>query len=342
MNILLTSAGRRTYLVKYFQEALVGNGLVHAGNSFYSAALQAADKAIITPSIYDSSYIDFLIDYCKKNNITAILSFFDVDLPILAKAKNRFKEDGISVVVSDSVVIHICNDKWETYKFLIDHRFNTPISFINIHNVKNALTKKNIKFPLILKPRWGMGSIGVYEVENLKELEILYSRCKKDVFKSYLSYESEQDPENCIIIQEKKTGEEFCMEVINDLQSQYITTFVKRKKDMRGGEDQNAVTEKNPLLESTGMKISQILKHVANLDVDCFICDGVPYIIEMNARFGGHYPFSHLAGANLPLAIIKWLKHEPVEKKLLEINYGVEGFKDINPIIINKNNLTKG
>lgn len=103
---------------------------------------------------------------------------------------------------------------------------------------------------------------------------------------------------------------------------------------MRGGEDQNAVTEKNSLLESIGMKISHILKHIANLDVDCFICDGVAYIIEMNARFGGHYPFSHLAGANLPLAIIKWIRGESVEKELLEIKYGVEGVKDINPIIL--------
>lgn len=230
MNILLTSAGRRTYLVKYFQEALSGNGLVHAGNSVYSAALQAADKAVITPLIYDSSYIDFLIKYCKKNNITAILSFFDVDLPILAKSKDRFKEAGISAVVSDYGVIHICNDKWETYNFLIDNRLDTPTSFINLHNVKIALTKQAINFPLIIKPRWGMGSIGLYEAENLMELDIFYSRCKKEIFKSYLSYESNEDPENCIIIQEKKTGEEFCMEVINNLDGKYINTFVKRKK----------------------------------------------------------------------------------------------------------------
>lgn len=342
MNILLTSAGRRTYLVKYFQEALAGTGLVHAGNSSYTAALQAADKAVITPLIYDSSYIDFLIEYCRKNNITAILSFFDVDLPILAKSKNRLETEGIQVVVSDYEVIKICNDKWETYNFLKDNKLDTPATFLNIDDTEQALSKEEIKFPLIIKPRWGMGSIGLYEAENRKELDIFYSKCKRVVFNTYLSYESNEDPENCIMIQEKKTGEEFCMEVINDLNAQYINTFVKRKKDMRGGEDQNAVTEKNVLLENTGMKISQILKHVANLDVDCFICDGVPYIIEMNARFGGHYPFSHLAGANLPLAIIKWLKHEPVEKKLLEINYGVEGFKDMNPIIINKNNLTKG
>jgi carbamoyl-phosphate synthase large subunit len=259
-----------------------------------------------------------------------------VDLPILAKSRDRFKEEGISVVVSDSEVIRICNDKWETYNFLKNNSLVTPATFLKIDDVDQALARKDIDFPLVIKPRWGMGSIGVYEAENWKELEVLYSKCTKVVFTSYLSYESKEDSENSILVQEKKTGDEFCMEVINDLETRYVNTFVKRKKDMRGGEDQKAVTERNPLLEKTGKKISEVLGHIASLDVDCFVCDGVPHIIEMNARFGGHYPFSHLAGANLPLAIIKWLKGEPVEKKLLEIRYGVEGFKDINPIVLKR------
>jgi len=56
---LITSAGRRSYLVQYFKEALAGNGLVHAGNSVYSTSLMAADEAVITPMIHDSGYIDF-------------------------------------------------------------------------------------------------------------------------------------------------------------------------------------------------------------------------------------------------------------------------------------------
>ena len=36
MNILLTSAGRRTYMVEYFKEVLNGNGEVHASNSDYT------------------------------------------------------------------------------------------------------------------------------------------------------------------------------------------------------------------------------------------------------------------------------------------------------------------
>ena len=33
-------------------------------------------------------------------------------------------------------------------------------------------------------------------------------------------------------------------------------------------------------------------------------------VLEMNARFGGGFPFSYLAGVDMPKAIIMWLKGE--------------------------------
>ena len=43
-----------------------------------------------------------------------------------------------------------------------------------------------------------------------------------------------------------------------------------------------------------------------------------PYVIDMNARFGGGYPFSHLAGMDLPRAYVAWAEGkeaEPVETR---------------------------
>ena len=66
MNILLTSVGRRTYLIEYFKEAMQGIGNVYASNSEYTYSLSHADEYVITPIIYDETYVSFLIDYCKK------------------------------------------------------------------------------------------------------------------------------------------------------------------------------------------------------------------------------------------------------------------------------------
>lgn len=49
MNILLTSAGRRSYIVDYFKEA-EGIGKVFASNSTYTIALKRADGYFISAS----------------------------------------------------------------------------------------------------------------------------------------------------------------------------------------------------------------------------------------------------------------------------------------------------
>ncbi|MGO2169057.1 hypothetical protein, partial [Pseudoalteromonas sp.] len=131
MNILLTSVGRRTYLVEYFKTALEElNGKVHAANSVETYALSQADAFTLTPQIYSDTYISFLLDYCKKNDISVIISLFDIDLPILANHKKVFKEQGIDVIVSEPEVIDICNDKWKTYQFLTKHNIKTPKTYI--------------------------------------------------------------------------------------------------------------------------------------------------------------------------------------------------------------------
>ena len=96
MNILLTSAGRRSYIVSYFKSALKSNGKVFASNNKYTIALQQSDGYFISPAIYDPNYIDSLIDFCKKKDISVVLSLFDIDLLVLSKAEERFKQNGIN------------------------------------------------------------------------------------------------------------------------------------------------------------------------------------------------------------------------------------------------------
>lgn len=170
MNILLTSAGRRTYLVNYFKQALKGEGLIYASNSVMTYTLTQADGFVITPNIYNDNYIGFLIHFCKAHDISVIIPLFDIDLAVLAKNKEVFKKEGIFVVVADYKSIQICNDKWLTYQFLSDLGLPQPYTALRIDEAKSMLSAGRLSFPLILTPRWGMGSIGIYKVYNEAEL----------------------------------------------------------------------------------------------------------------------------------------------------------------------------
>lgn len=334
MNILLTSTGRRTYMVNYFKDVLLGQGEIHAANSAQTYSLSIADKYVITPLIYDDNYIDFLLNYCINENINAVIPLFDIDLPILSKSKSKFSEHNIEIVVSDSQIIEVCNDKWLTHNFLNKNAFKTPISFIDINDTLNAIKHGLIRYPLIIKPRWGMGSIGIYEAENEEELKILYRKTFRSIENSYLQYESNQELDKSIIIQEKLFGEEYGIDIFNNLSGELLACVPKKKIAMRAGETDSAEIIFNEKLIDIGGKLSSIMKHVGNLDVDCFFHNNEFYILEMNCRFGGQYPFSHLAGVNFPKAVVEMLNNNKVDSTLLTPNYNTIGFKDLVPVTI--------
>lgn len=202
----------------------------------------------------------------------------------------------------------------------------------------DAIQNKEINYPVIVKPRWGMGSIGVLVADNEEELRVFYKKSLSNIKNSYLKYESDENLNESVIIQEKLNGQEYGLDVINDLNKGYKNTIVKIKHAMRSGETDCSETVSNSDIKEIGLILSEKLGHIGNLDVDVFLVDNKPYVLEMNARFGGGYPFSHIAGVNLPLAIINWVKEKEVSEILFRERFGVLAHKDISVIQIDSDN----
>ena len=79
------------------------------------------------------------------------------------------------------------------------------------------------------------------------------------------------------------------------------------------------------------------MQHIGNLDVDVFVKNDKYYVLEMNARFGGGYPFSHVAGANVPLALVQWLKGEQPDPAVFQARPHVLAQKSIGITVIPQN-----
>ena len=101
---------------------------------------------------------------------------------------------------------------------------------------------------------------------------------------------------------------------------------------MRSGETDGAMTVDFPELCQLGQSVAERLHHIANLDMDVFVNETGLYVLELNARFGGGYPFSQIAGANIPAAIVAWLQGLPCDPSWLKISYGVTAYKGITII----------
>ena len=322
MNILFTCAGRRTYLLKYFKENLSeGDKIVATDMQLSAPALQVADVKIQVPAVYDPEYVNITLRICEEQKIDALFSLNDLELPILAENKARFESIGVNAVVSDPKVIDIAFDKYKTAQWVESLGLTAPKTYVRLEDCKKALAAGEIDFPLFMKPRWGSGSIGLESIADMEELDIYYGLLMKKIKKTILATASVGD--EYIMIQEKLTGSEFGLDIMNDLDGKNIGVSVKQKLAMRAGETDKAVTVDLPEVREMGRKIGEALGHIGNLDVDIMQrADGAYCVLELNPRFGGGFPFSYEAGVNFPKALIQMIKGESFDHQMLVPDYG--------------------
>lgn len=277
----------------------------------YSApAMAIADVAIQVPAVYTDNYIDTIIKICQKEKVDALFSLNDLELPILSARNEDFEKLGIKLIVSNEKVIDTCFDKWKTKQFADNIGLAIPQTFTDYQLAVSDLKEGKLSFPLVVKPRWGSASIGLEFPTDQRELDLAYQLLTLRLFRSSLAEASQADPEHAILIQEKIEGIEYGVDILNDLSGKPQQVFVKEKLAMRAGETDKSVLRNKPEIEVIGFKIGEALGHIGNLDCDIFEKDGNYYLLEMNPRFGGGYPFTHLAGGNYPAALVSWIKGE--------------------------------
>ena len=298
-NILILSAGRRTKLVEYFVREFQGAGNVVASDcSEHAPALYIADKYHIVPRIDAPNYIETVLDICKEEAIKGIFSLIDPELELLITHQEKFEEIGVKVISSSKEVTNICFDKYKMYEFCSEHNVNTVKTFIDVKEVIELVEKKELEFPLFVKPRCGSASLGISTVNNMEELEML------------LKYDDN------LIIQEYMNGQEYGVDVYVDLISkEVISIFMKKKLVMRAGETDKSISTKDVKLLDMIKEFVTKLNIQGQCDIDVFEKDGEYYISEVNPRFGGGYPHAYECGCSFPkymLNNLQGIKNEQV------------------------------
>lgn len=320
MNILFTCAGRRNYLAGYFRDAADAPiNIIGADMDPLAPALQECDVAYIVPSVFAPDYIDRIIDICAAERIDVIISLNDHELPMMASERDRIEKTGAKVLVSSSEVIDLCFDKMRSAEWVTSLGLNSPRTETSVEIVKAALAKGELDFPLIVKPRWGSASIAVLPVHSLEELDAAMILVRSQLTRAGLmpkaaTGQSDDDPElSPVIIQQMIQGREYGMDVLNDLEGKTQSIYVKEKMGMRSGETDRACLRDSPELTQIGRQLGAALGHIGNMDCDILVENDVAYVLELNPRFGGGYPFTQSAGGDFPGAIMSWLEGKPAD-----------------------------
>lgn len=305
MNILVTSAGRRVKIIQYLKKALLKEGgkVIAADCVSTAPALYEADQFIQIPRIDAPEYLGRVKEICQAYDVNGIISLIDSELSLLAKHKQQFDELGVKLILSDYSLISMSFDKYSTFAELSKCKLPSVPTFLTVKEVKEALAKGAIAFPLIVKPRKGSASNGITKVETMKALELLFE---------------EQDD---LIAQPFLDGEEFGIDVYVDLISCKPTSmFIKKKLLMRAGETDKSIAVHDEKLRQLIFDLLDHFSFAGPIDIDCFKTNQGYFISEINPRFGGGYPHAYEAGEDFMARIVSNLK-------------GIESIPNVKPYV---------
>ena len=297
INVLIPNIGRRGYLVDYMKDIPCFEGKVFVSDCDRTASGLYGNNdgffILSKPAADEKKYISELLEVCNKHEITLLSPVIDPEIYILSNYKKAFEEYGITVLVSDRVVLDICYNKLNMNEFLMERGYLVPLTYTDIESFKADLEAKKINFPIICKPVYGSGSENTKMIDNMELLKAYFHK-------------------GLMIQQYLDNFEEYGIDLFNTFEGMPVRCVIKRKISMRSGETDKSYTVKDEKLSLFMVRLASELKHIGNLDCDVLADGEKYYIIDLNPRFGGGYPATHASGTNLLELILRMINQEKI------------------------------
>ena len=328
MNILLCSAGRRPYLTRWFKEALdevgVRGKVIIADMDPFSPARAVSDEFIQALPVSDESYENWLAKLLKEKEIGLAISINDFELSRWSKlpATQQWK----ALVRLNSEMQAVVEDKYRINQLLNNMGVKTPTTWLGTQVLEDPLTAGEY----VIKGRFGSASRGLRftSAENIASAMVNAASEVTTPLGESADSQTEYAFEDLLVVQEKIAGVEFGLDIISDLKGRFSGVQARRKISMRTGETDRAESVDSVAFEDLAARIAQAIGHSGIVDVDVIVDKyGVAHVIDINPRFGGGYPFSHIAGAKLPQAYIAWASDIPHNENWLKTTPGILGGK---------------
>lgn len=336
-NILLASSGRRPYLAEWFARARDRYG--HHGNVVvadadpHAAAQAHADVFLVAPRITEPHYRTWLLEILERYKISLALSVNDYELSEWAE----FHGDPAfeALVTLDSHTQGIVADKLTMASHLESLGIRTPATRLAADWHRNPFRSRGSSY--VVKGRFGSGSRGL-RMADWCDVKEAISRCGSEVTDKMGGLaETSALAESLIIVQEKIDGVEYGIDVIADLNANYQTVLARKKIVMRSGETDQATTVAPGRFIELGEALSRALPHRGSVDVDVIVDhEDCMWVIDVNPRMGGGYPFSHAAGADIPAAYFAWTTGRSADPNWLTTEAAVTSVKHVGITTLNK------
>lgn len=267
MNVLITSAGRRTGLVKAFKAAVGASGgcVLTADIDGLAPTHFIGDGGILVPPIADEGYVPALLEIVAEHRIGLLVPTIDTELSDLANASKLFKDAGCLVAVSTPQLVDAAGDKLLSVQVWKNAGIKYPATWSSSH--------LPAKLPDVLacKPRSGSASEG-------------FVRCSREDLRRVL----QRDPE--LIVQEYVEGPEITVDALFDMKGNILHCVPRRRIRTLAGESVEGVTLAPEPLTDWLLHVLGFLGSFGArgpVTVQAIWSAPEPTLIEVNPRFGG-------------------------------------------------------
>lgn len=268
-------------------------------------SLQGADYAETEPPLEGMQYVQFCLDFCRRNQI-------DIFIPRLhmldiARYAHMFEAIGTKLIVCRDVdLLEIIMDKGKFYKSVEQ---NGIMTLPDYHIAATAEEFKSAYYDLVakghrvcFKPTDSEGGLGFRIIDNDRSpLEELFGHVTSliSLDDAYRILSSEPSfPE--LMVMELLEGYEYSIDCLADASGQLLAAVPRRKAGGR-----LRLMENNSELKAIAAKVAETYKIPYNFNIQMKYNGSVPKLLEINPRMSGGLHVSCLSGINFPYLAVK-------------------------------------
>jgi carbamoyl-phosphate synthase large subunit len=289
--------------------------------SSLSFGLYTVDKSYVSPVAGDPTFLDWLIDVCRIEQIHVILSGVEPVLAVLAREAERIRaETGAICIVSSPECLAIGDDKLLTCQWLRESGFAVPLYAAAEDSDSVESLVNRCGFPLIAKPRSGKSARGIVEIQNVEELKSVTTR------KNYVVQEYIGDPQH-----------EYTVGCFSDSEAKVRGAIVLRR-DLIEGTTYRAEAGLFPSVRAEAIRIAEALRPMGPCNIQMRMHRDVAVCFEINVRFSGTTPVRARLGFNDVKAALEHyvLGHPAADLPLITsgiaLRYWNEAYVDPNAV----------
>lgn len=286
----------------------------------YASGLYRADAGYRVPYAGEEGYVDRLVEIAEKEDVDILIPGSDPEVLEISRNKDWIQEEaGIEVLVSPEESVLIGFDKWRTYEYLSRNGFPTPKTVLP-GDVEGLVEEKG--FPLVVKPRRGSASRGLFIVTDREDLDHALERSEDVVVQEYLVPENWGDDLDRSDLE--RQVDEYSTETIVSKEGEVVHSLSNWRK-MDKGVPSVAVVGDNPMVRGECEEVVSDLDVVGPVNLQARVTSEGVLFFELNTRFTGSTAVRCVAGFNGPHTMIRNLVlDEEIDRTDLEFESLVE------------------